>query len=301
MLNLVHVRTFPSVSETGGIRAAGRCLGVSPATVVDHLDRLERDLGARLLIRRRPAVTLTREGARFAPLARALIATAERARAVVAGGPVRIAAATNIGAYMLPPELARFRARTGAPVELWIGPNPEVAERLATGEADIAAMEWWDGRPDFRAHPWRSEPLVAIAAPRHAWARLEAVPLAALLAEPVLGGERGSGTGTVLRAVYGDAVERLRMVEGFGGTEAVKRGVRAGLGVSIVLAGTVQDEAASGALVVRPLAGGPVAKDLVLVTPARADAGSEPARLARFLLTGEAEGEPGRPPDRLPG
>ena len=287
MLNLVHVRSFLAVAQAGGVRAAARALGVSPASVVDHLDRLEGELGARLLVRRRPAVTLTPEGARLAPLARALLATAERARALVAGGPVRIAAASNIGAYLLPDALARFRVETGAEAEVWIGPNPAVADRLSAGEADLAAMEWWDGRTGFRAQTWRREPLVAIAPPGHPWGALEAVPFEALLVEPMLGGEKGTGTGAALRAAYGDAVSRLRLLGGFGGTEAVKRGVRAGLGVSVVLAGAVQDEAASGALVVRPLMGRPVAKALMLVTPEHVGADSAPGRLARFLMTGE--------------
>lgn len=284
MLNLVHVKTFLAVADAGGIRAAARRLALSPASVVEHLDRLEEDLGAHLLVRRPPPASLTRAGALFAPLARALISTAESARAVVAGGPVRLAAATNVGTFVLPPLIAAFQRSGGGHVEPWIGPNPAVAERLERGEADIAAMEWWDGRVGFHAHLLREEPLVVVAPPGHFFAALDAVPFEALAAEPILGGEPGTGSGTALREAFGERVTQLRTVDGFGGTEAVKRGVRAGLGVSIVLAASVVDEAAAGTLVVRPLAGARATKRLSVVVPQCADPASGAMTLARFLV-----------------
>ncbi len=284
MLNLLHVRTFVTVAEAGGVRAAARRLALSPATVVEHLDRLERDLGAALMVRRPSRASLTREGALFAPLAHALLSTAEKARSLVSGGPVRLAAATNIGAYILPPLIAAYQRAGGTVVDIWIGPNPDVADRLEQGGADLAAMEWWDGRAGFVSQPWREEPLVAIAPPGHHWESLREVPLAALLEEPVLGGEKGTGSGTALREAFGDTIRALRTINGFGGTEAVKRGVRAGLGVSVVLAGTVVDEARAGALVVRPLEGHRAEKRLCLVVPEAADPSSHAVRLVDFLM-----------------
>lgn len=267
MLSLPHLRTFLAVADAGGLRAAARGLSLSPAAVVEHLDRLEADLGARLLQRRHRPLALTAAGARLAPLARALLDTAERARDVVADGPLRVAAASNVGVYLLPPLVATFERATGKPVEIWIGSNPEAVERLAAGQADIAATEWWLPRPGFLARVWREEPLVAIAPPGHPWAALPAVPIDALARERLLGGERSTGTGAALRAAFGARAETLRVVNGYSGTEGVKRAVRAGLGVSLVLAASVADEVATGSLVVRPVAGADLKKRLSLVVP----------------------------------
>ncbi len=61
--------------------------------------------------------------------------------------------------------------------------------------------------------------------------------------------------------------ETLRLVSGYSGTEGVKRAVRAGLGVSLVLAACVADEVATGSLVVRPIAGASLRKRLSSVVP----------------------------------
>lgn len=267
MLNLNHARTFLAVLEEGGVRAAARRLGLSPSTVLEHIRQLELELAAPLIVRRRGGVAPTRQGAHFLPFARSLVVTAERARHQIEGGALRLAAASNVGTYMLQGLIAEFQRAAAQAVEIWIGANPDVADRLESGEADVAAMEWWDGRAGFAARTWRREPLVVIAPPTAAWAGRQSVTLDELAGIPVLGGEGGTGTGRILRERLGRRADALRTVSGFGNTEAVKRAVRAGLGVSIVLAAAVAEEAAAGSLAVLTLADAPLYKELQLVVP----------------------------------
>src|SRR5690606_11570028 len=126
--------------------------------------------------------------------------------------------------------------------ELWIGGNPIVAERLNTRRADVGLMEWWDDRPGFQALVWRREPLVVIVGPHHPWTSRRQIDADDLIGVRMLGGERGTGTGTLLRKALGSVADRIETVDGFGSTEAVKRAVRAGLGISLVLAAAVADE-----------------------------------------------------------
>ena len=82
MLNLTHVRTFLTVLEQGGLRAAARMLELSPSTVLDHVRQLEAELAAPLLARGRRPVLPTVQGAAFRPLAQALLATEAKDRTV---------------------------------------------------------------------------------------------------------------------------------------------------------------------------------------------------------------------------
>jgi DNA-binding transcriptional LysR family regulator len=267
MLNLLHAKTFLAVLSERGFRAAARDLKLSPSTVVEHIRQLEEDLAASLLVRRHGVVEPTSQGAAFAPLARAMLDTAERSRAIVARPALHVAASSNIGTYLLQSMLTAFQTSNALAVDLWIGPNHDVAERLTNGRADVALMEWWSDRPGFCQHSWRKEPLVVIVAPAHRWATRSAIEVGELAGETLLGGEPGTGTSTVLRKQLGPLADNLTAVRGLGSTEAVKRAVRAGRGISLVIEAAVTDEVRAGQLVVLPLNGIELAKDLKIISP----------------------------------
>ena len=222
MLNLVHAKTFLAVLSERGFRAAARDLKLSPSTVIEHIRQLEEDLAAPLVVRRRGIVEPTSQGAAFAPLARAMLDTAERSRTMLAQSRLRVASSSNVGTYLLQSMLASFQATDPCSVELWIGPNPSVAERLENGIADIALMEWWTDRPGFCGHTWRNESLVIIVAPDHPWAGRGAIEASELASQTLLGGEAGTGTITLLRERLGHLSEGLTAIGGFGSTEAVE-------------------------------------------------------------------------------
>jgi DNA-binding transcriptional LysR family regulator len=269
MLNLAHVRSFLAVVDTRGVRSAAKALALSPSTVVDHIKQLEQDIAEPLFVRARGGLSTTLQGSRLLPYARALVGTAMRVKDLVKQPLIRLSSSSNVGTYLLQPPLAEFRRKTGIEVELWVGPNPQVAERLERGEADVAVMEWWGGRAGFTVTPWLSEPLVVITPPEHPWAALEAIETEQLLEVSILGGEPGSGTARVLRDQLGPIADRLRTQSGYGSTEAVKRAVRAGHGISIVMRSAVADEVASGRLAALPIKGVPLAKEIKLVVADR--------------------------------
>ncbi|MEH2505875.1 DNA-binding transcriptional LysR family regulator [Bradyrhizobium sp. AZCC 1578] len=267
MLNLTHARSFVTVIAARGVRAAARQLDLAPSTIVDHIRQLEEVLAAPLVVRQRGGAMPTDQGARFLPLARSLVETASRVRSLIHLPVLRLAASSNVGTYLLQPHIAVFRQRAGVPVEQWIGSNADVAARLERGEADVAAMEWWDGRPGFTARTWTREPLVVIVGPDHRWARLGSVSVAELQGEPLLGGESGTGTGYLLRQQLGPLAKSLTIIDGFGNTEAVKRAVRAGHGASIVMEASVADEVATEQLVALRIEGAQLAKEIKLIVP----------------------------------
>jgi DNA-binding transcriptional LysR family regulator len=284
MLNLLHAKTFLAVLNERGFRAAARDLKLSPSTVVEHIRQLEQDLAAPLLKRRRGIVETTSQGEAFAPLARAMLDTAARSRIVVAQTALRIAASSNIGTYLLQSMLAAFQATDPLKLDLWIGPNHDVSERLINGGADVALMEWWTDRSGFHQHSWRKEPLVVIIAPDHPWAALSAVEVGALAGQILLGGEAGTGTKMVLRKALGPLADSLTAVSGLGNTEAVKRAVRAGRGVSLVIAAAVTDEVRAGQLVALPLRGIELAKELKIISPAGLPEAAPASRFVAHVL-----------------
>ena len=61
-----------AIVRGGSVSAAAKQLGVDHATVIRHVDRLERDLAAKLFDRRKTGYLLTEAGQRVAASAEAL-------------------------------------------------------------------------------------------------------------------------------------------------------------------------------------------------------------------------------------
>ncbi len=219
------------------------------------MQKLENILGARLVERDPRGCRLTVEGRTFESHARDLQRLASHALNTFRERRLAIGASSNIGIYLLHPYLKAYGEQSGANVDIQIHQNPVVAEKLANGEIDVALMEWWDERPGFVSRIWRTEEMVVIVAPDHPWAGLPCLSRSQLRETPMLGGEPGTGTGRLLAEYMGVELAALPIGARLGSTDAVKQWVKAGMGVSLALAGTVEDETRMAKLVAIPLEG----------------------------------------------
>lgn len=292
MIDLDCVASFLAVASSGSFRAAALRVGLSQPAVTQQVKRLEKTLDATLIERNGTGSILTPEGRAFLPYAESLIRTSRRARALFERKGIVVGASSNIGVYLLPSLLKTGCELLGFEVDLVVGDNPAIAGKLENLEIDVAVMEWWDDRPGFIAQRWRQEQLVVIVPPAHPWARLKCIPPAMLASEPLLGGEAGTGTGRILRQCLGTYANDIRMGMQLGSTEAVKRAVRAGLGVSIVMASAVAEEHCSGTLRAIPLADEPLHKNIQVIRRATGSFGELPTRFVRFLQEHRSETAP---------
>lgn len=112
MLN--NLTLFLMIIEKGGLSAAGRELGLSPASVSERLSMLEAYYGVTLLTRTTRSISLTDEGRTLAEGARRLLAEADelesriRLGAQKISGPVRLSAPVDLGQTRIVPILDRF-------------------------------------------------------------------------------------------------------------------------------------------------------------------------------------------------
>lgn len=297
MLNLEHIASFLAVLRTRNFRAAAHERALSQATVTQHIQKLEAVLNASLIARSNRGCTPTPAGTALQPHAESLLRVNTRVLNLMHKSAIAIGASSNIGVYLLQPYVKSFLTETDGqcPVEIAIQHNPAIADKLERGEIDIAVMEWWDHRPGYIARPWRQEELVVIVAPDHPWAKLSAVPPALLKDAPLLGGESGTGTGTLLVQHLGEAIRGLQIARQLGSTEAVKQWVKAGLGVSIVLSSTIIEECRAGTLRALPLEGDPIYKALYVIWRDTLRQDSLPLRLAKRLLNNDIMQPPSNP------
>jgi DNA-binding transcriptional LysR family regulator len=278
-LDLRQLETFLAVVETGSFHKAGQRLGCSQPTISQHIRKLELVLGTTLIERHPSGCAPTGAAEILIPYAQSLLRISRRAVSAFTRQSLVVGASGNIGTYMLPHVASVFERRADSvPVEFVLTPNPSAAAKLESGELDVALLEWWDDRPGFAATAWRDEKLVVIVPPAHPWARRSGIAPAALEDAVLLGGEPGSGTGRLLRQALGSAGIPNSRVRQLGSTEAVKRAVRAGLGISIVMESSVTDEVRAGTLCTVLLEGVTLKKTLYAAHRAHVPAGS-PIRL----------------------
>lgn len=287
MLNVTWINTLVTLFQQGSFKAAADSLGLAQPTVSQHIQKLEEQLGVALVQRGRGGCHPTAAAQRLMPFAVSMLNLNERATAAVRGERWRVGASSNIGIYLLQPHVRSFLTEQGGTaLDLVIDSNPTIAQKLGQAEIDMAIMEWWQAQEGFESRPWRIEPLVVIVPTDHPFACLAEIAPEHLAGMALIGGEPGTGTGRLLNEFFArlDQVPRVSMQ--LGSTEAVKQAVRAGLGISLVLASTVTQEVEAGALCAIPLAGAGLSKKLMLVW--RTTAGAQVPHFIQHLLANPA-------------
>lgn len=133
-MNIEHLRLFVRISHTQNISKAGQEFGLSPAVASNYINKLEDDLGVRLLHRTTRKVSLTEDGEGFLPHAQEVLASIETAKAAVGvgeaspSGTLRITASASFGRMHLIPAMKGF---------MQAYPNVEIDCRLSDSIIDL--------------------------------------------------------------------------------------------------------------------------------------------------------------------
>lgn len=117
-VNLNRLAVFVEVVEAGSLTAAAARLRLAKTMVSAHMQRLEAEVGASLLVRTTRRLNVTEAGRRFYESAREILRATEKALADVADvagdastlrGSLRISAPVDYGALVVAPALADLR------------------------------------------------------------------------------------------------------------------------------------------------------------------------------------------------
>jgi DNA-binding transcriptional LysR family regulator len=259
-INLHHLRLFAAVVDHGGFTRAGHALNLSQPAISKSLAELERGLHVKLLHRDRKTLQLTDAGRLLHARARELFGverTAEQELRELRGlkrGVLRIGASTTIATYMLPPILGRFHTRRPrVRIQVANANTRTVLRMVLESRVDLALVEGPVAHPQVEIESWRDDELVVIAAPEHAFASRAPVAIKSLANETFLVREPGSGTRDVMERALATHGIRLARTMRVGGTEAIKQGVAAGLGLAIVSRAAAVDQLTLGKIVELPV------------------------------------------------
>ncbi len=127
---------FVRVVRNGGLAAAGREVGLSPARMTARMNGLEKYYGVRLMTRTTRSLTLTEEGQTFFTSCKRVLAEVEEAEVKLLTGKVgftgslRISSTSDLGQQHIAPLLKQFRQA-----------HPDVATYLQLNDGIIKLHE----------------------------------------------------------------------------------------------------------------------------------------------------------------
>jgi DNA-binding transcriptional LysR family regulator len=136
MDQIVSMRIFMAVAETGALNGAARQMEISPSAVSKHIAALENTLGAQLLNRTTRQVALTEVGASYLQSCRLIIAELDKANSEARTASGSVQGVLRVGAPI------GFAHRHVAPhLPIFLAKYPHLSVELQSAESDTDMIE----------------------------------------------------------------------------------------------------------------------------------------------------------------
>jgi DNA-binding transcriptional LysR family regulator len=229
-----------------------------------HLQALERAVATRLLDRAGGRVRVTVAGRKLERYAARLVALRAEAlgrlRAEESGesGTVTVAASTIPAEYLLPPVLARFHhERPRVVLTVAVSDSRQALAALLAEDCDFAVVGAPPRDARIAATPFAEDEIVLVGPVPNRFAPRSRLTRAELARVPLVVREEGSGTRSAVANLVRGGAHRPTPVL-VGSSEAAKRCVRLGLGLTFVSRRAIEDEVAARHLAVVAAPGLPV-------------------------------------------
>lgn len=283
-VDLVREQNFTKVAERNCI--------TQPAVSLS-MQKLEDELGTRLLERTTRRVDVTEEGRILYDYAREILYKAAEVKTVLLDrqekvlGTVRLATVHSVGLYELPGPLKEYIRRypeVSLHIEYLMA--DQVYQSVLDGGADLGLVAYPEGRSGIEVLPFFEDELVVICNAEHRFAARETVRFAELDGCAFVAFEAEIPTRKAIDALMLESGIRVEIRMQCDNIEILKKMVEVGLGVSLVPLLSVNQEERSGALRVLRLADQVVRRPLAIVHR-RGKALSRPQRAFVDLLIAE--------------
>ncbi|MBN9243296.1 MAG: LysR family transcriptional regulator [Mesorhizobium sp.] len=263
-MTLEQLRIFVAVAEQEHLTRAARDLSLTQSATSAAIAALEARHATRFFNRVGRRIELNETGRLFLAEARAVLARAASAEAVLADlaglkrGSLHLIASQTISNYWLPGVMHRYRTRfPGIAMRLTIGNTEQVAAAIHDGLADLGFVEGELDDPALSILPAADDEMVLVVGAGHSWAGRAAIAAAELTATRWVLRERGSGTRAVFEGAlrgFGLDPRQLDVALELPSNEAVRSAVIAGAGATVLSRAVTDAAVAAEHLVEVPFA-----------------------------------------------
>ncbi len=294
--DLRQLEIFRKVVELKSFSKAADAVFLAQASVSERIATLENMVGTRLLDRLGRQVTPTKAGELLYKHA-VLLLDMKRAASLemeqflgLRQGEIHMGGSTIPGEYVLPKFLGDFHKEfPSVSVLLTIADTSEIEGRVLDGDLELGVIGSKSGHRNLVHNElWQDELVLAVPA-RHRWADKQEVYLKELFDEPFILRETGSGTLRIvenyLQQAGKHALDSLKTTARFGTSTAVKEGIKAGIGISILSSRALDTELKTGVLKALKVKDLPMSRSFYLIRDRRRIASPLCRAMIDFLLT----------------
>jgi len=269
-ISLRQLKIFEATARLGRLTAAADEQALSQSAASQALKELESTLAYRLFNRTGRELEITDVGQEVLPRVRDILANIESLKTPYGqgvSGPFRVAASVTIASYLFPQIMSDFLTlHPDVEPDLQIANTQRVLERLEKGQAHIGLIEGPASHHQLQTLAWREDHLQVFCSRTHPLAQEGRLTVAQMGQQRWILREQGSGTRAVFDRAMQEVGGQLGSVMALNRQEAIKRSVKAGLGIGCLSQLAVADELLRGELVVlqTPLA---LTRQMTLVVP----------------------------------
>lgn len=285
-VDIVRVQSFTKVAELNYV--------TQPAVSLS-IQKLEDELGVKLLERTTRRVLVTEEGRILHEYARDILEKVREARSVLNErqnkmvGTLSLATVHSVGLHELPVYLKEYIRRCPeVNIHIEYRLAEAVLQSVAEGDADLGIVAYPpETRPNLELIPFFEDEMVIICNPNHPLADRERVPLAGLDGQAMIAFESELPTRRAIDQILRDHGIRVDVKMECDNIEILKKMVEVGLGIALVPAFSVRDDLLHGTLCSLEIADHRIKRPLA-IAHRKGKSLSRPQRAFIELLTQEA-------------
>jgi DNA-binding transcriptional LysR family regulator len=255
-MNLDHLITFREVVKAGSFSEVARKLSITQPAVSFQIQKLEQQLGTRLIDRTQRTVTLTEAGKRLLRFAESVATDREQLQHDLeqlreeVSGDLLIAASTMPGEFLLPPLLTTFkRMHPAVRIQVDISDSLTVINRVRDNTYEIGFCGVAPEGHDLTSFKVADDEIVLIVFPEHPFAGRSEVLAAELDGESFIFREKTSGTQRSLEEQLsreGLDISKWTPNLVLGSTQSVVSAVADGAGIAFVSNLAIKNSLARG-------------------------------------------------------
>ena len=226
------------VVRRGSVTGAAQALYVTQPALTARLNALERDVGTRLLVRRRGGVRLTEAGRAFLPYAERALQAMDEGRLVLGelrrgmSGHVAVCASPIVSTYALPAILNRFsQTHPGVQVSVRTGHSEEMIELVKREEVAVGLLRAFND-PEVEQFTLYEDELVLVVHADHPSG--DVARLAELGQEQFVLFDRASSYHELTQAMFLEAAIAPPGVMELDNVDSAKKMIELGLGIAFL-------------------------------------------------------------------